>query len=397
MPLISRKLNARPHDNSPTQRDNARVATSPSGLKKLLSLSLAITALLCGSDLAHAQLSWSTRHLATSENPAGITFGAGNFFVIPAPGDNPSSISCSSSGLKWRTFTSTIKPISIASSGGRHLVALSNTDGRARCSADGGAWFTYAEPKMSAFDGLSYSGGRYVGTGYITEPTLPPPDIDPWDSMGRRSSAGVRPADVSFGEADFDYIFYTDTNLVAWSKERINLPTGWYLDYRPGTSLSAFGNDTLVICASRGDDPVIIWQSGARPAAESVTRAFFVKRLSSNTWTQAASVGSIKINAIRFLGGQFVAVGSNGSIYTSPDGVNWTQRSSGSTASLNDVAFGKSTLTVVGDAGAILTSRNKGVSWVRNNSRVSANLGGVSFGSGVFVATGPSGAVLKSN
>lgn len=54
--------------------------------------------------------------------------------------------------------------------------------------------------------------------------------------------------------------------------------------------------------------------------------------------------------------GTFVAVGWNGAILTSPDGVSWTQQTSGTGNSLYGVAYGNGTFVAVGAYGAILTS-----------------------------------------
>jgi hypothetical protein len=53
--------------------------------------------------------------------------------------------------------------------------------------------------------------------------------------------------------------------------------------------------------------------------------------------------------------GTFVAVGRNGTILTSRDGVNWTQRTSGGNQ-LKGVAYGNNTFVAVGEYGTILTS-----------------------------------------
>ena len=54
-------------------------------------------------------------------------------------------------------------------------------------------------------------------------------------------------------------------------------------------------------------------------------------------WTQRATNN---VNRVRFVGGQFVAVGNNGLIMTSSNGANWTVQNSGTNASLKSVAYG---------------------------------------------------------
>jgi hypothetical protein len=46
--------------------------------------------------------------------------------------------------------------------------------------------------------------------------------------------------------------------------------------------------------------------------------------------------------------GTFVAVGTGGTILTSPDGVNWTERTSGTRNQLNGVTYGNGTFARTG-------------------------------------------------
>src|SRR5438105_7479526 len=50
-------------------------------------------------------------------------------------------------------------------------------------------------------------------------------------------------------------------------------------------------------------------------------------------------VDSRALTRIRFLGNQFVGVGTNGTILTSPNGKVWTARNSGTTADLRGVTW----------------------------------------------------------
>ncbi len=86
--------------------------------------------------------------------------------------------------------------------------------------------------------------------------------------------------------------------------------------------------------------------------------------------------------------GQFVAVGEGGTILTSPNGTNWTKRTSGTTAHLNRVAFGYNTFTAVGDSGVALISTDGGSSWQPVSPNPGAN------GSLYFAAYGGTDQVL---
>jgi len=57
-------------------------------------------------------------------------------------------------------------------------------------------------------------------------------------------------------------------------------------------------------------------------------------------------------------GGQFVAVGENGTILSSPEGLVWTRQVSGTTVWLTSVAWGLGNFIAVGDHGTVLHSRD---------------------------------------
>ena len=74
------------------------------------------------------------------------------------------------------------------------------------------------------------------------------------------------------------------------------------------------------------------------------------------TWTPQNSGTSDPLYGVTYGGGQFVAVGEDGTILTSPNGVHWTPQNSRTSNWLYGVTYGNNTFVVVGDAGTILTS-----------------------------------------
>ena len=91
----------------------------------------------------------------------------------------------------------------------------------------------------------------------------------------------------------------------------------------------------------------------------------------------------------------FVAVGNQGRVATSPDGVTWTPQTSGTAARLIGSAWGAGTFVAVGDGGTILSSPN-GTNWTARVSGVTARLHSVRFGNGLFLTAGESFTLLTS-
>jgi photosystem II stability/assembly factor-like uncharacterized protein len=126
-------------------------------------------------------------------------------------------------------------------------------------------------------------------------------------------------------------------------------------------------------------------------------------------WTPPTSIpaGFVSdLSAVMFSGSQFIALGTDGSILTSPDGNTWTSAASipsGGAAGprMNSIAFGivsgATIYVAVGDGGSIFRSTDNLVTWIPAAAPNTTNhLYNVSFPNGIFVATGASGTLLTS-
>jgi hypothetical protein len=91
--------------------------------------------------------------------------------------------------------------------------------------------------------------------------------------------------------------------------------------------------------------------------------------------------------AVKFLNGQFIAVGGAGSIFTSTNAVDWVSQTSGTSAELRAVAYGNGRYVVAGFGGTILTSTDA-ITWKASTTGNGNNLYGAAFGSGSFLVVG---------
>ncbi len=111
---------------------------------------------------------------------------------------------------------------------------------------------------------------------------------------------------------------------------------------------------------------------------------------SLDTWHVRNSVpGGYTLNAVAYGNGIFVAVGSGGTILSSPDGTTWTPQASGTSVELSGVAFGNGLFVAVGSQGSILTSPD-GTMWTPRSSGKTSSLGSIAYGNGIFVVSGAS-------
>lgn len=80
-------------------------------------------------------------------------------------------------------------------------------------------------------------------------------------------------------------------------------------------------------------------------------------------WNAVDSGVSLTLRDVAWIGDRFLAVGSSGTVLSSPDGVGWTPQSLGATTSLNAVYWDGEAALVGGNSGKIYRSTNGGSTW----------------------------------
>ncbi len=102
------------------------------------------------------------------------------------------------------------------------------------------------------------------------------------------------------------------------------------------------------------------------------------------------------LNAITYGNGLFVAVGDNGTILTSTDGIIWAAGNSGTRVSLRGITYGNGTFIAVGSPGTIITSPD-GVNWTIRQFGTYYGFDGVIYGNGTFLALRNPGTTYSSS
>lgn len=114
------------------------------------------------------------------------------------------------------------------------------------------------------------------------------------------------------------------------------------------------------------------------------------------SWTPSDGSFGVKWNGVSYGDEKLVIVGDSGIIMmTSGNGSNWEIPYSATTMNLNDVAYGNGTFVAVGDNGSVVIS-NDGINWTKVTRKTTENLKGISFGGGTFMAVGASGTIIIS-
>jgi len=120
-----------------------------------------------------------------------------------------------------------------------------------------------------------------------------------------------------------------------------------------------------------------------------------------SSWTAATSVTSLfltpftgNLNAVGYNGTAYVAVGENKAILQSTDGLNWEQVGLGAVG-INDVTNKGSLFIAVGDGGWVSTSSD-GISWRAQIGTTAEDLYGVAASDSEILAVGANGTMLTS-
>jgi len=315
--------------------------------------------------------SWSGVTSGTTENLNRVTYASGtgfNYFV--AVGDN-GVIRKSTDGAAWTTLASgtTKRLVSIAhrTSGNVKLLAIAEDstvlvsenhgtnwsaitvnvprpvtygsrdgttgyaqDGIRMTTTDGTNW-SYTFPSVSGISGLGYGNGRFVALSGLNRMTSP--------------------------------------DLVNWS-----------ITTTPNShSGVTFGNG-LLVSVGQGNS--------------TFSNGFVSVSMDGSRWLSQTTPTTVFLNDVAYAQGKFVAVGANGTILTSTNGVNWANRTIGSTSDqLRGLAYGNGIFAAVGTGGLVRNSTD-GETWVAAGS--GASLKSVTFAKGLFVAVGDNGAIRTS-
>ena len=303
----------------------------------------------------------------------------GSLYALPVSGNTGH---LSTDGLAWRTQILAGKRQSSGMAyGNGHFVAAGT--GTLDTSPDGAAWTSLIAPHQQACGGLVYVQSHFLLLSGTEGVWLSTNGVD-WEPH----ALAPQPASTPLSE------------VVHWGS--LNCLNGLCFAFgrRGGDSGSAF----LAISANGGAD----WD--VKPLDRQVSAvsmaygngqyvllgAFLVGHSADGRhWTFGPEFApQLQAAGLAFLNGRFVTVDTEGKIYRSDDGLQWYQRGPNSGA-LNAVAATPRGFVAVGSSGTILTSPN-GFDWQVELSGTVVSLSAVKHCGDLTIVTGGSGTILTS-
>lgn len=114
------------------------------------------------------------------------------------------------------------------------------------------------------------------------------------------------------------------------------------------------------------------------------------------SWTKDTQL-SDNYSAILYAKNQFILLGGEGALYTSPDGITWTLRSTPTESNLNCVRYLNGLYIVGGWYGTILTSTD-GITWNERHGKEGYDFGvsDIAYGLNKYIAVGGAGSTFTS-
>jgi hypothetical protein len=295
---------------------------------------------------------------------------------VVSPSSNP--------GVEWTPVGSIptvvdFRQISV-SPGGTWVAARNNSTSISRSTDYGSSWSSVSVPSaipLGGFIGAAYGVGLFVISEKSTQIHSSPDGLT-WTR--RTTSPSERLSRMTFNDGYFvvgtesssDSAIYASSNGTSWSFNpqgtfpgsvmncgiyvgalnrtfADSVSDSKYVDAVPTSSTSWTGNTTGI----SGDMYDVSW-SPVNSLAVGVGANGIFSSSDLITWTRRVAVSNFY--GVSWCATQFVAVGSAGKIYTSPNGVTWTSRTSGTANNLYGVAEQGGVILVSGDSGTVLRS-----------------------------------------
>lgn len=276
----------------PTSVNMRQISVSPSGVW-IAVRSDSVTSVLRSTNNGNGWSNVTVPLAGITGGFRGSAYGAGLFVIS----ENDDQVHSSPDGSTWtRRISSTRDMQRVTFNDGYFIIGSQDAGDEAiYASANGTSWTFNPQ---GTFGGSLASCGIYVS------------------SLNRTFAAGTQ----------YRYVNAIPTSATAWT----GTPTG----------LSGTVND--VAWSPTASIAVVVGSGGIYSSADLIT------------WTLRTSTANMY--GVAWCDDQFVAVGSVGKIFTSPNGTSWTSRTSGISDDLRGVASQGGTIIAVGSSGAALRS-----------------------------------------
>lgn len=323
----------------------------------------------------------------------GSHFGNGVFVLY---GD--ARVFASSNAVDWAARNLTYSAVYRcgAFGGGKHIVAGPALYGydQVAVSSNGFDWSTQRRYDLTA---LTYGDGRFVGVFGSDNGVLITPDTTNWWYSWAGDAVPSRLYGIAFGEGKYiavgsqGMIVASPNDGTNWNKMSSNFCTFASMAVGPLQQVGVTGNNGVIYSAEDGvhffrrGEPHGILNAVGYTNGVFVTVGYGIKASTDATnWMDVSISSNGFLRGLTHIGSNWIAIGQT--IVSSEDGFNWILRDAPN--ELMSVVVGDGKAVAVGQQGQIRFSTN-GIFWERRDYTAQVNhLGSVSFTDGFFVVYG---------
>lgn len=336
-----------------------------------------------------------------------VTYNNGTYIAVGMDG----TIKTSQDSISWvRKESGVTNTLYSIENNGNIFVAVGEK-GTIITSQDGSTWMQRTSGATKNLFKVIWGGNRFVAVG-LGGTILTSEDGMTWTKRESNTSKGLHYiawSGTRFVAAGAEGVVMSSQDGITWTQGISPFPYFYYLFWN-GTKfvISKYASNTTSYVATSIDG--ISWVSGLTyftPQGKSAWNgSYYIMEYSGDIYKSFDGENWIKIvddiiavyygiDEIIWDGHQFVGVGRNSFIITSPDGYTWTVREDGKRTSFNKVIWGGDKFVAVGSEGNIFTSIN-GKDWTKRESGIIDDIITVVWNGSSYLATGYFFGVLKS-
>ena len=323
---------------------------------------------------------WTTHDIGVDAEFNSVAYGNGVFVacVVCRMSCNCKVIATSRDGDNWSTQELDIYPINDVTFGKSTFVGV-GPYGQIITSNDGYNWASYIYDHYVDFGYIFFVNSQFITTEY-----------DYYDNGN--SDLFISQDGLSWVKHDTDYpikgITYGNDQfvgvgydgLIVISDDGIN-----WNEISEGRGTLQFDNFLNDIAYGKGTLAAV--GKGTIRYSKDGFSFSDAENLPISKWTS--------LHDVEYSENGFIAVGVNGTILTSSDGVAWVLRDAGTEYDLYALVYGNGIHVAVGLGGIVLTSPD-GITWTKHNAGVPGYLWEIAYGNSLFIALGEGDAILTS-
>lgn len=359
---------------------------------------------------------WTAGQVVTAAfTTRGVVYAGGLYVAVGNGSSSDIYTTTNPQSVAWTARLTNATQLNSVAYGNSTYVAVGN-GGAIYSSSNGTSWTAQTSGTTSNLTSVYFDGTLFWATG--TAIILTSSNGTTW---ARASINSIAYTGSNFIAVGVGGLIYTATSLSGpWTKQTSG--TNNTLNYATclsSTSCIAVGNAGTILTSTNGGSSWTSQVSGTSNNLNGFTCGIkycvIVGNIGTilyadlgvlNSWTVVSPPTANNLNDVAYMTSQngagnnlYVAVGANGTIYTSKNVKNWSSWTSGTTNALNGIICPSTTsvaCVVVGASGTILTSIN-GTSWTPQTSGTTNTLNGIFYNNNNYIIAGNSNTILTSS